>query len=139
MFPKIQLPIFVRNIILWKFISLYLRFLQNDEKILLYISPLLFYNTHVFFYPIYFFSLIEFAFAFFICELKRLFRPFHEFLFVPRLPLWPTILSNKHKPAQGLCAEFMVRHIVCNFLVVGGGLAISNCKKEKCQMEEKWY
>ena len=93
---------------------------------------------HMYFFIQYiFFSLIEFAFAFFICELKRLFRPFHEFLFVPRLPLWPTILSNKHKPAQGLCAEFMVRHIVCNFLVVGGGLAISNCKKEKCQMEEK--
>ena len=56
MVPTIQLPIFVRNIVISKFISLYLRFLQNDEKILLYgISPLLFYNTHVFFYPIYFF------------------------------------------------------------------------------------
>ena len=73
---------------------------------------------HMYFFIQYiFFSLIEFAFAFFICELKRLFRPFHEFLFVPRLPLWPTILSNKHKPAQGLCAEFMVHHIVCNFQV----------------------
>ena len=81
-----------------------------------------YFSTYICIFFQYFFSLIEFAFAFFICELKRLFRPFHEFLFVPRQPLWPTILSNKHKPAQGLCAEFMVRHIVCNFQV--GGLAI---------------
>ena len=34
----------------------------------------------------------------FLCELNRLFRPFEQLLYVPRQPLWPTILSNKYKP-----------------------------------------
>ena len=92
---------------------------------------------HMYFFIQYiFFSLIEFAFAFFICELKRLFRPFHEFLFVPRQPLWPTILSNKHKPAQGLCAEFMVHHIVCNFQVGWARISQRARKFKKAQAKK---